>query len=33
MSRRRGVDERWEYEKDIGTGGFGLVKLFTNLVR
>ncbi|CAI8028303.1 Inhibitor of nuclear factor kappa-B kinase subunit alpha [Geodia barretti] len=28
---QKGVDGRWEFEKNIGTGGFGLVKLFTNL--
>ena len=24
---------RWEFEKNIGTGGFGVVKLFVNKVR
>jgi inhibitor of nuclear factor kappa-B kinase subunit beta len=28
---QKGVNDRWEFEKNIGTGGFGLVKLFTNL--
>lgn len=27
-----GDEGRWEFERNIGTGGFGLVKLFTNQV-
>ena len=26
------AEGRWEFERNIGTGGFGLVKLFTNQV-
>ena len=26
------MEGKWEFERNIGTGGFGLVKLFTNQV-
>ena len=26
------AEGRWEFDRNIGTGGFGLVKLFTNQV-
>ena len=32
MSTLSGDEGRWEFEKNIGTGGFGIVKLFTNQV-